>query len=192
MRRLTLAVVAIATFPLAVAQTVAAQAVAARADEAAIDKALAAAPARARDATMVIRWNDDFTYETLKEGTSRLVCYDRSDEPRRAPFDVQCTSVGNLERVAQNRRFRATSADRDEENALIEAAERDGSRVVPEYGSVWLSMRGQDREGASVHTTIAMPGATTESTGFPEDRSQGGAYIMDAGTTTAHLMIPGR
>ena len=161
-------------------------------DEAAIEKALAAAPERARDATMVIRWNDDHSYEVLKEGTNRLVCYDRSDEARRAPFDVQCTSVGNLERVAQNRRFRAMSADRDEENALLEAAERDGTRVVPEYGSLWLSMRGQDRESAGIHTTIAMPGATTESTGFPEDRSQGGAYIMAAGTTTAHLMIPGR
>lgn len=164
----------------------------AQTDQTAIDKALAAAPERARDATMVIRWNDDHTYEILKEGTNRLVCYDRSDEARRAPFDVQCTNVGNLERVAQNRRFRAMSSDRDEENALLEAAERDGSRVVPEYGSLWLSMRGEDRASASIHTTIAMPGATTESTGFPEDRSQGGAYIMAAGTTTAHLMIPGR
>lgn len=164
----------------------------AQTDQAAIGKALAAAPERARDETMVIRWNDDHTYETLEAGTNRLVCYDRSDEARRAPFDVQCTSVGNLERVAQNRRFRAMSADRDEENALLEAAEQDGTRVVPEYGSLWLSMRGQDRASASIHTTIAVPGATTESTGFPEDRSQGGAYIMGAGTTTAHLMIPGR
>jgi hypothetical protein len=39
--------------------------------------------------------------------------------------------------------------------------------------------------------TIAMPGATQASTGFPEDRSGGGAYIMDAGTSTAHLMVPG-
>lgn len=183
MRRTALSLMAIALLPAALS---------AQTDQAAIDKALAAAPERARDATMVIRWNDDHTYETLKEGTNRLVCYDRSDEARRAPFDVQCTSVGNLERVAQNRRFRAMSADRDEENALLEAAERDGTRVAPEYGSLWLSMRGEDRASAGIHTTIAMPGATTESTGFPEDRSQGGAYIMAAGTTTAHLMIPGR
>ena len=167
-------------------------AVEAQSDQSVIEKALAAAPERARDATMVIRWNDDHTYEILKQGTNRLVCYDRSDEARRAPFDVQCTSVGNLERVAQNRRFRAMSADRQEENALLSAAEADGTRVVPEYGSLWLSMRGEDRESARIHTTIAMPGATAESTGFPEDRSQGGAYIMAAGTTTAHLMIPGR
>jgi hypothetical protein len=158
---------------------------------AAIDKALAAAPARAREETAVIRWNADHTYEVLKEGTNRMVCYDRSDESRRAPFDVQCTSIGNLERVAQNRRFRSMSADRQEENALIQAAEADGTRVAPEYGSLWIAMRGDDRGSARTHTTVAMPGATTESTGFPEDRSAGGAYIMGAGTSGAHLMIPG-
>src|SRR5437773_9807415 len=42
-----------------------------------IAKALLAAPneALAKDAT-VIKWNSDFTYETLKKGTSRMVCYD--------------------------------------------------------------------------------------------------------------------
>ena len=160
-------------------------------DQAAIDKALAAAPARMRDATTVVRWNADHSYEVLREGTNRMVCYDRSSETRRAAFDVQCTSLGNLERVAQNRRFRAMSADRQEENALIEAAEANGTRVQPEYGSVWIAMRGDDQANAGTHTTIAVPGATTESTGLPESNSEGGAYIMGAGTSTAHIMIPG-
>ena len=38
-----------------------------------IERALLAAPARGRDATSVIRWNANFTYETIKEGTSQLV-----------------------------------------------------------------------------------------------------------------------
>lgn len=156
-----------------------------------IERALAAAPSRARDGAAVIRWNADHTYETLKEGTNRFVCYDRSTEARRAPFDIQCTSVANLPRVAQNRRFRAESADREEENALIEAAEADGTRVLPEYGSLWIALRGQDQAGAGTHTTIAVPGATTESTGLPEDAGAGGAWIMDAGTSGAHIMTPG-
>ncbi len=160
-------------------------------DQAAIDKALAAAPARMREATTVIRWNADHTYEVLKEGTNRMVCFDRSSEARRAAFDVQCTSLGNLERVAQNRRFRAMSVDRQEENALIEAAEASGTRVLPEYGSVWIAMRGDDQASAGTHTTIAVPGATTQTTGLPESGSEGGAYIMGAGTSTAHIMIPG-
>lgn len=159
--------------------------------QAAIDKALAAAPSRARDEAAVIRWNDDYSYETLKEGSNSMVCYDRSDEERRAPFDVQCTSVANLPRVAQNRRFRAEGGDREGENALLAAAETDGSRILPEYGSLWIAMRGQDRESATTHTTIAVPGATEASTGLPEDGSQGGAWIMAAGTSTAHIMTPG-
>lgn len=159
--------------------------------EAAIDKALAAAPARARDEATVIRWNADFTYETLKEGSNGVVCYDRSDEARRAPFDVQCTSMGNLPRVAQNRRFRAESADRQEENALIEAAEADGSRVLPEFGSLWIAMRGDDQAGARTHTTIAVPNATGASLGLPVNGRQDAAWLMGAGTSGAHIMIPG-
>jgi hypothetical protein len=182
----------LAALPLLLLAALAPAAAHAQSDAAAVDKALAPLPERSRAEATVIRWNADHSYDVLKEGSSRWVCYDRSDEPRRAPFDVQCTSVGNLERVAQNRRFRAMSADRNEENAMLEAAEADGSRVHPEYGSMWISMRGDDRGSAGIHTTIAMPMATGESTGFPTDRSQGGAYLMMEGTSTAHLMIPGR
>ena len=156
-----------------------------------VERALAAAPARFRDGAAVIAWKADHTHETLKEGTNTLVCYDRSTEARRAPFDVQCTNVGNLPRVAQNRRFRAESSDRDGENRLIAAAEADGTRVLPVYGSVWIAMRGQDQASATTHTTIAVPGATSESTGLPESGAGGGAWIMEAGTSTAHIMIPG-
>jgi hypothetical protein len=156
-----------------------------------IERALAAVPARFRDDATVIRWNADYSYETLREGTNSFVCYDRSGEERRAAFDVQCTSLANLPRVAQNRRFRVEGGDRDGENALIEAAESDGTRVLPEYGSLWIAARGQDQASASTHTTIAVPGATTASTGLPEDGSAGGAWIMAAGTSSAHIMTPG-
>ena len=75
-----------------------------------IAKALLAAPneAMAKDAT-VIKWNSDFTYETLKKGTNRMVCYDLSGWPgERGPFSVECTSSeANLPRIAQNRKFAA-------------------------------------------------------------------------------------
>ena len=183
MKRITLLVAAVLTLPAAVE---------AQASAAAIAKALAPLPARAAQSATVIRWNADFTYDVLQEGTSQMVCYDRSDEARRAAFDVQCTNLGNLERVAQNRRFRASSADRAEENAMIEAAEADGTRIDPVYGSMWMAMRGDNRGSAGIHTTIAVPWATGESTGFPETREGGGAYIMAGGTSGAHLMVPGR
>lgn len=160
--------------------------------QSAIERALTAAPAAAREAATVIMWNADYTYETLKEGTSHLVCYDRSEEPGRRPFAVQCTSKTNLERVAQNRRFRAEAADRDEERAMIAAAEADGTRAEVEYGSIWYAASGADQARARSHTTVAVPFATAESTGFPVTRDAGGVYLMAAGTAGAHLMIPGR
>jgi hypothetical protein len=155
-----------------------------------IERALAAAPQRMKEEATVIKWNADNTYETLKKGTNRLVCYDRSGEPGRQPFAVQCTSIANLDRVAQNRKFEAMT-DRAERKKALDAAEANGTRVKPEYGSVWLTMNGPDREHARIHTTIAVPGATTQSTGLPDNPKMGGVWIMDAGTTTAHLMTPG-
>ena len=46
-----------------------------------IDMALLAAPANMREGATVIKWKPDFTYDTLKKGTNRLVCYDRSGFP---------------------------------------------------------------------------------------------------------------
>src|SRR5437763_1626713 len=117
-----------------------------------IDRALAAAPRQMKEGATVIKWKPDLTYETLKKGTNRMVCYDRSGEPGQQPFAVQCTSIANLDRVAQNRKFEAI-ADKSARQAALEAAEKDGTRVKPEYGSVWLTMNGADKDHARIHTT---------------------------------------
>ena len=164
----------------------------AQAPDAAIEKALLAAPANLRDAATVIKWKPDFTYETLKKGASRLVCYDRSGLPSQQAFSVECTSVANLDRVAQNLKIEAAGAgDKIKTQALLDAAEKDGTRLKPEYGSVWYHVMGADQEHARVHMTIALPGATTASTGLPDNNKQGTVWIMNAGTSTAHLMTPG-
>lgn len=157
-----------------------------------VDKALIAAPASQRDQATVIKWKPDFTYETLRKGTNRLVCYDRSGFPLQQPFSVQCTSIANLDRVAQNLKAEATG-DRKKSEAVLSAAEKEGTRVKPEYGSMWYSVAGPTREEARPHhVMIAVPGATTQSTGLPENPKQGGAWIMNAGTSTAHIMVPGQ
>jgi hypothetical protein len=155
-----------------------------------IERALAPAPRQLKEGATVIKWRPDFTYETVRKGTNRLVCYDRSGEPGQQAFAVQCTSVANLDRVAQNRKFEATT-DKVARQALLDAAEANGTRVKPEFGSVWYTMNGPDQASARIHTTIAVPGATTQSMGLPDNPKQGGVWIMNAGTTTAHIMTPG-
>jgi hypothetical protein len=155
-----------------------------------IEKALLPAPRQMKDGATVIKWKPDYTYDTLRKGTNRLVCFDRTGQPGQQPFAAECTSIANLDRVAQNLKFEAIT-DKKASQAAFDAAEKDGTRVKPEFGSVWYHMSGPDQEHARTHVTVAVPGATSQSLGLPDNGRQGGIWIMNAGTTTAHLMIPG-
>jgi hypothetical protein len=151
---------------------------------------VAALPANQREAATVIKWKPDFTYDTLKKGTNKMVCYDRSGFPLQQAFSIECTSLANLDRVAQNLKAEATG-DKAKSEAMLAEMEKNGTRAKPEYGSVWFHLMGPDKDHARQHMTVALPGATTASTGLPDKPGQGGAWIMNAGTTTAHLMVPG-
>jgi len=155
-----------------------------------VEKALLPAPRNMKDGATVIKWKPDFTYETLRKGTNRMVCYDRSNQPGQQPFAVECTSIANLERVAQSLKIEAI-ADQKERRAAFEAAEKAGTWTKPEFGSVWIHFSGPSQAQARTHVTIAVPGATTQSLGLPEDGSKGGVWIMNAGSSAAHLMTPG-
>src|SRR5262249_57104709 len=86
-----------------------------------IDKALLPAPANQKDGATVIKWKSDYTYDTLRKGTNRLVCYDRSGQPGQQPFAVECTSIANLERVAQSLKMEAIKDPKESRAAFEEA-----------------------------------------------------------------------
>ena len=94
--------------------------------------------------------------------------------------------------MAQNLKAEA-AGDRKKSEEILSAAEKDGTRVKPEFGSTWHSVAGPSQaEARPHHAMIAVPGATTQSTGLPDNPKQGGAWIMNAGTSTAHIMVPGQ
>lgn len=163
------------------------------ASQADVDKALTAAPGNTKNQAMVIKWKPaDWTYDVLRKGTG-LVCFDKSGLPGQQPaFSVECTNQGNLARAAQNLKFES-EPDRAKRQAALDAAEKDGTRVKPEFGSVWYHLRGADQASATTHMTIAVPGGTMATMGLPEtpQAAKGGVWIMNPGTTTAHLMVPG-
>lgn len=161
------------------------------ASQADVDKALLAAPARLRGQATVIKFKPDSTYTTLRKGTNGLVCWDKSGIPGQLAFSVECTSSEkNLPRAAQNLKFEMET-DRAKRQAALDAAEKDGTRAKPEFGSVWYHLSGADQASANTHFTIAVPGATTATLGLPDSGRGGGVWIMNAGTSTAHLMTPG-
>jgi hypothetical protein len=161
------------------------------ASQADVDKALLAAPAPLKNGATVIKWKPDLSgYTTLRKGNNRLVCFDKSGLPGQQAFSIECTSIGNLERAQQNIKFESET-DRAKRQAALDAAEKDGTRAKPEFGSVWYHIMGASQEQARTHMTIAVPMATKATLGLPEDGNQGGVWIMNPGTTTAHLMTPG-
>ena len=162
----------------------------AQSQDPALEKALLAAPRQLKDAATVIKWKSDFTYDTLRKGTNRLVCYERPVQPGQQPFSVECTSIANLERVAQSLKTE-TTADPKERQAAFEAMEKAGKWTKPEFGSVFYNLSGASPEQARSHVTISVPGATTQTLGLPENASNGGVWIMNAGTSAAHIMTPG-
>src|SRR5712691_13051227 len=133
-----------------------------------IEKALLGAPRQMKEGATVIKWKPDFMYETLKKGTNKLVCYDRTGQPGQQPFAVECTSMANLDRVAQSLKIEA-STDKKDLRAAFEKLEKDGKWIKPEFGSLWIHMSGADQASARMHTTIAVPNATTQSLGFPDN-----------------------
>jgi hypothetical protein len=164
----------------------------AQAPDDAIATAVLALPENLRAEATVIKWKPDFTYDTLRTGTNGLVCYDRSGFPGQRPFSIECTAMGNLEREAQNLKAEAQGAgDRAKSEAVLNEMEKNGTRAKPVYGSVWYHFAGPSREQARMHMTVALPGATAQSTGLPDKRTADTVWIMNAGTSTAHLMIPG-
>jgi hypothetical protein len=155
-----------------------------------IEKALLAAPAQMKDGATVVHWKSDFTYDTLKKGTNRLVCYDRPLAAGDQPFSVECTSIANLERVAVSLKTEASTSPA-ERRAAFEALEKAGKWPKPEFGSMFYNFTGPSQAMARSHATICVPGATTQTLGMPENGTQGGAWIMNAGSSAAHLMMPG-
>jgi hypothetical protein len=156
-----------------------------------VDTAVLAAPERLRGEAMVVEWNPtDWSYSTLREGTNQVVCFHKSGLPGQLPFSVECTHTGNLDRAAQNMELEAVT-DRAARQAALQTAEADGSRPEPVFGSIWWHFQGASQAEARRHHTIAVPGATSDSVGFPDNPNSGGVWLMDAGTTGAHLMIPG-
>ena len=158
----------------------------------AIDKPLLALPAQSRAAATVIKWKSDFTYDTLRKGTSRIVCYERPVLAGQQPFSMECTSVANLERVAVTLKTEASAApDQASQRAAFEALEKAGKWPKPEMGSVFYNLTGANEATARSHATICIPGATEKTYGLPENGNQGGAWIMYAGSSVVHIMLPG-
>ncbi len=73
---------------------------------------------------------------------------------------------------------------------LVAAAAKDGTRIMSEVGSIWFNVFGRNEATAIRHWFVAMPNLRGNQVGLPEVRDAGGAWLMLAGTSEAHIMLP--
>jgi hypothetical protein len=154
-----------------------------------IARAVAAAPAALQAEATVIEFAPDASVVVLRQGTNGLLCWDSTGQHGR--FSSQCTSEQNRKRVEQNHRINTSGGTPEEIRAMFEEAERNGTREVAQFGTYYFHIIGDDPATGTIHTTIAVPFATAESLQIPTTRRIDGLWLMDAGTSGAHLMLPG-
>jgi hypothetical protein len=164
-------------------------AVNAQSADAEIARALAPAPARAQADATVISLDADGQVTVLRQGSNGIMCWDASSAEG---FSATCTSEANRARVQQNYAFNHSIGTPDEIRAKFDEAERNGTRALSEFGTMYYHLDGSDQASARSHISVVVPFATAESLGLPDTRNADRAWIMAAGTSTAHLMIPGR
>ena len=183
MKRILFLLAAAAVYPTAVS---------AQSNDAEIQRAVRAAPARMQAEATVLDLRSDGTIAVLREGSNGLICWDNAGRPgvTRA-FDVQCTTEANRARLAQNHAFQSAGGTDEEIQARFAEAEANGTRALSEFGSIYYHMMGDSPEAAGPHTTVAVPGATGQSLGLPERGGPAMLWLMQAGTSSAHLMVSG-
>jgi len=180
------------TIMFVVAACAVAPAVYAQSDQEMIDRALLAAPGNSKADATVVKWGADGKRVVVKQGKNDVVCWDQAPWPGQRPFSVHCTSAASMDRVDQNREFFYKAGNAADAEKLVQASEKDKTRKLPEFGAGHYGLVGMDQATARPHATIAVPFATSESMKLPSKPSASGAWLMDAGTSGAHIMIPGR
>ena len=164
----------------------------AQAADADIELMLLAAPAPLRAEATILELRPDGSTTVLRAGSNDLICWDNEGRPgQMAPFDVECTVEANRERLAQNHALESGGGTVAEILARFERVEADGTRALSVWASIYYHVYGDSEQDYRTHTVVAVPYATRD-LGFPIARAPATLWLMEAGTSGAHLMVSGR
>ena len=157
-----------------------------------IERTLLAAPSALRAEATILELRPDGSTAVLRGGSNGLICWDNDGRPgQMAPFDVQCTAEENRPRLEQNHAIESAGGTVAEILNRFERAEEDGTRALSVWGSIYYHVYGESAEDYRNHTVVAVPYATRE-LGFPIVRAPATLWLMEAGSSGAHLMVSGR
>ena len=157
-----------------------------------VERTLLAAPAALRAEATILELRSDGSTVVLRGGSNSVICWDNEGRPGQvAPLDVECTAEANRPRLEQNHAFESTGGTVAEIRARFERAEAGGTRALSVQGSIYYHVFGDSPPDYRNHTVVAVPYATRD-LGFPIARGPAMLWLMEAGTSGAHLMVSGR
>ncbi len=158
-----------------------------------IKTALMAAPEEFREGAKVYGYDTKGNFATLQEGTNAYICV--ADDPNKKGFSSAAYHKELDEFMARGRALKAEGKDGKEIFAIREKEVKAGKLKMPDKATLCVfsgevNATTKEIEKPYVRYVFYMPYATGASTGLPTTATPPGhAWLMDAGTHRAHIMI---
>jgi len=153
-----------------------------------ISEALMPLPHHMRAGATVIGYDVTGKEVLLRRGTSNFTC--TADSPAKG-FSVRCFPNIIADYRARVSELIAAGTSEDELRDIVDAEIKSGKLHLPDR-AVSYAIRGAGLQNALPLMKIYLPGATAESTGLSTVPNHYRPWLMFAGTSAAHVMIPGK
>ncbi len=158
-----------------------------------IKTAVMAAPEEYQEGAKVYGYDEKGSFTTLREGTNSYICI--ADDPQKEGFSTAAYHMELDEFMARGRALRAEGKEGEEIFDIREEEVKAGSLKMPDKSTLCVfsgtvNPETLEIENPYVRYVFYVPFATGESTGLPTKATPPGhAWLMDAGTHRAHIMI---
>ncbi|MDB4293130.1 hypothetical protein N9954_06940 [Maribacter sp.] len=158
-----------------------------------IKTAVLAAPEEYRAGAKVYGYDSNGEFTSLREGTNAYICL--ADDPNKEGFSAAAYHKDLDPFMARGRALKAAGKDGKEVFAIRENEVKEGALKMPDKATLCVfsgdvNATTKEIENHYVRYVFYVPFATGESTGLPTTATPPGhAWLMDAGTHRAHIMI---
>ena len=146
-------------------------------------------PAPLRDGATVVSYDENFNRTVLRQGKNQIVC--NADSPKPG-YSVVCQHQDVEAYWLRGAQLVAAGNSRKERDKIRNEEMEKGTLARPEPGLARYGLGGATRESATPIMVVMLPYATSESTGLSMEPDNYRPWLMEAGTPSAHIMIPGK
>jgi len=156
--------------------------------------AVLAAPAELRDGAMVLGFDGHGGRVRLREGTNEMICL--ASDPAKTTFESDCYHKDLEPFMARGRELLAQNVTGAKRNEIRNKEVEEGKLPMPREPRTLYVLTGSNFDAATgkvensyLRWVIYVPFATPQTTGLSTKASEGGPWLMSAGTAAAHIMI---